>query len=58
MAAVVCKYPLKVSEKREFLEPQKTNGRDPETQFTALTFPKTTATQLKAVFAWTALKIL
>lgn len=48
---------LEISEEREPSETQKTDGRDSERQFTALTFPKTTATQLTAVFAWTALKI-
>jgi len=57
MAALLCKYTSNASEQKEFLEPQKTDRRDPKQQFTALTFPKTIATQLKAVFAWTALKI-
>lgn len=56
MAALVCKCTLNISEQRKFLEPQKTEGKDAEA-LTALTLPKTMATQLKAVFAWTAVKI-
>lgn len=42
---------------RELLEPQETDGRDPERQFAALTSPMTMAAQLKAAFAWAALKV-
>lgn len=57
MAGLVCKYISNVSENRKLLEPQKTDGRDPERQFTALTFPMTMAAQLEVPFAWAALKI-
>lgn len=57
MAGLVCKYILNVSENRKLLEPQKTDGRDPERQFIALTFPMTMAAPLKVVFAWAAIKI-
>lgn len=55
--AVVCKCTSNLSENRKILQPQKKGGKDPERQFSVLTFPKTTTTQLKAIFAWTALKI-
>lgn len=57
MAGLVCKYTSNVSENRELLQAQKTDGTDPESQFTAPTFPMTIAAQLQVAFPWAALKI-